>query len=172
MSSAGWLSKLRALLVPGRVKQAAYEPDLVAFETPFAVSAAVLSQLDAARALAGAQLDVVEQRLNGFVLDPGLGPPVYLAGDGRIVWDGWYEWHKHAPTERDAYAALVFGAKKTGVTALLELLPARPGCANDCLECKGTGWRDLRSVSGEPFQIICPACGGLGWLESSGSGEA
>lgn len=159
------MARFRARFAPQPASEAPDEPDLVAFETPFAVSDALLSQLRAARVSAGREPDIIEQRLSAFVLDPGLGPPVYLSVDGRVVWDGWYEWTKNAPTERDAYASLIVGAKKTGVAALLDLLPRRPDDADDCLACAGTGWSDLLSASGEPFQVICGVCRGLGWNE-------
>jgi hypothetical protein len=127
----------------------------------------LLSQLRASRASTGREPDIIEQRLNAFLLDPGLGPPVYLTADGRVVWDGWYEWTKNAPTERDAYASLIVGAKKTGVAALLDLLPPRPDGADDCLGCVGKRWSDVSSASGERFQIICGVCRGLGWNEDS-----
>lgn len=163
MSQPGWMSRLRALFAPAAPDDEPYTPDIVRFDKPFPVSPRLFKQLRVARTSAGREPDEVEQRIDGFILDPGLGPPVYLAGDGRIVWDGWYEWSKTAPTQRDACASLVVGAKKTGVACLLELLPARPDGAEDCLACSGTGWTDMLSASREPFQIVCGVCGGLGW---------
>jgi len=163
MSQPGWRSRLRARFASAPRVDETDTPDLVHFDKPFAVSPSLFSQLEAARTSAGREPDKVEQRLEGFILDPGLGPPAYLAGDGRIVWDGWYEWSKTAPTQRDADASLVVGAKKTGVAVLLELLPARPDDEEGCLACGGTGWTDMPSATRERFQIVCAVCGGLGW---------
>ncbi|MBK8015203.1 MAG: hypothetical protein IPK13_28170 [Deltaproteobacteria bacterium] len=151
MNSAKWITRLRGLFAPATPDAEPYVAELVTFERPFAVSPSLLDQLSVARASAGREPDEVEQRLDGFLLDPGLGPPVYRAGDGRIVWDGWYGWSKAAPSQRDAHASLVVGAKKTGVAGLLALLPNRHDRAEECLACAGTGWMDMLSATREPF---------------------
>lgn len=166
MSGAKWIARLRGLFAPVAPDAEPYVAELVSFDKPFAVSPSLFDELSVARTSAGREPDEVELRLDGFLLDPGLGPPVYLAGDGRIAWDGWYEWSKAAPSQRDAHASLVVGAKKTGVASLLELLPVRPDRAEDCLACAGPGWMDMLSATREPFQIVCAVCGGLGWQEA------
>jgi hypothetical protein len=109
--------------------------------------------------------DPIEWDYDAFLLDPGLGPATYLTADGRILWDddGWGV----QATRREIYVALTAGARKTGITALLALLPARPEDADPCTRCDGTGrWAGLRSVSGEVISMCCPDCGSLGWHSS------
>ena len=89
MSASRWMSRLRALFAPDTsdtpdMNDEPYTSDLVPFDEQFAVSPALFDQLRAARASSDRYADEVEQRLDGFILDPGLGPAVYLAGDGRI----------------------------------------------------------------------------------------
>lgn len=139
MSGSKWIARLRGFFAPVTPDAEPYVVELVTFDKPFAVSPSLFDGFSVARTSAGREPDQVEQRLDGFLLDPGLGPPVYLAGDGRIAWDGSYEWTKAAPSQRDAHASLVVDAKKTGVAGLLELLPVRPDRAEDCLACAGTG---------------------------------
>jgi len=124
----------------------------------------LLDKLSKARQERGIEPDDIERKFSGFILDPGLGPAVYLAADGRVVWDGWYEWTEAAPTIRNAYMSVVVGASKTGVTDLLKLLPPRPPDAIDCSACGTTGWTDLVDADGKPFQIVCHKCAGLGWM--------
>ena len=74
-------------------------------------------------------------------------------------------------TRAEAFAAVVVGAKKTGIGALRSLLPARHAGAMDCNSCSSTGWYDmqgqLRDSEGKPFSIICSTCAGLGWVDAS-----
>src|SRR5829696_6656613 len=55
----------------------------------FEPSAQLLAVLREQRRLRGTD-DIMETH-DAFMLDPGLGPPVYLSSDGRVVWDddGW-----------------------------------------------------------------------------------
>jgi hypothetical protein len=106
--------------------------------------------------------DPIEWEYDAFLLDPGLGPATYLTADGRILWndDGW----DVQATRHEVYAGLRAGAGKTGIAALLSLLPARPDDADSCARCEGTGrWAELRSVSGAVISVCCPDCGALGW---------
>lgn len=106
--------------------------------------------------------DPIEWGYNAFLLDPGFGPATYLTADGRILWDD-DAWGVQA-TRGEVYAALRVGARKTGIAALLTLLPARPEDADACARYDGTGrWSGLRSVSGEAVSLCCPDCGSLGW---------
>src|SRR5579862_9313937 len=72
--------------------------------------------------------DEVEGGQDAFLLDPGMGPMLYLTADGRVLVDG-RSWDGEGPREasdEEAIGALVVGAKKTGIDALLELIPRRP----------------------------------------------
>jgi len=80
---------------------------------------ATLRELRAARG----DDDEITQTYDAFLLDPGLGPPTYLASDGRIVWDDDI-WGVKG-TLREALAAIRAGVRKTGLAELLELLPRR-----------------------------------------------
>jgi hypothetical protein len=113
--------------------------------------------------------DDMMQTYDAFMLDPGLGPAVYLSSDGRIVWDddGW-----GVPgTRADAFASILAGVKKTGIAELLALLPPRTTEAIDCPHCAATGWFDahgqLKDVNGRLFSVVCMKCAGLGWTDPS-----
>lgn len=135
----------------------------------FKVSSDLRRRLEAARSAAAAKWkiarpDEIESRYNAFLLDPGLGPATYLSYDGRILWEEDL-WDVRG-TRAEAFAAIVVGARKTGVFALRGLLPPRDAEAFACEPCKGTGiFRAgrLRDVRGEPVRVVCFACGGLGW---------
>jgi hypothetical protein len=122
----------------------------VVSERYFVVPGDLLEQLRNLRASRPA--DEIESTHDAFLLDPGLGPPTYLAADGRILWDD-DSWGVE-PTRGEAYAAIVVGARKTGLRDLLRLLPPRPPGTPDCGECNGTG----RLAAG-----LCSACRGVGW---------
>lgn len=106
--------------------------------------------------------DPVERAFDAFCLDPGLGTPTYLTVDGRILWDdlGWGT----EGTRGDALASIRVGAKKSGIDALLALLPARPKAATTCRRCRGTGWDHVEE---RPAPWICPACAAVGWTDAS-----
>ncbi|MBL9106754.1 MAG: hypothetical protein JNL82_37920 [Myxococcales bacterium] len=105
----------------------------------------------------------VEDEFDAFLLDPGMGPMTYITADGRVLiddrtWDG----DSLRVAEADeATAALVVGAAKTGVSRLLELLPARPEGAGVCTLCEGTRWWTI--PLGEGFEVVCHQCKGRGW---------
>ena len=119
-------------------------------EKYFVVPGDLLEQLRNLRASRPA--DEIESAHDAFLLDPGLGPPTYLAADGRILWDD-DSWGVE-PTRGEAYAAIVVGARKTGLRDLLRLLPPRPPGTPDCGECNGTG----RLAAG-----LFSVCRGVGW---------
>jgi|SRR4051812_16599457 len=139
-----------------RVSKRLFQPD-----------AALVSELLDYRQAHGA--DDVMKRYNAFLLDPGLGPAVYLSVDGRIVWDddGWGV----TATRADALASILAGAKKTRIHALLNLLPPRPTDSLDCSNCRATGWFDaqgqLQDIHGQRFSLVCMTCAGLGWTAPS-----
>jgi hypothetical protein len=101
----------------------------------------------------------VEAAFDAFLLDPGMGPMTYLTSDGRILndnrtWDG--EGLEFEASEDRAVAALVVGAKKTGIASLIDIIPKLPD-GMPCGECHATRW--FRFPEGE---IVCPVCFGRG----------
>lgn len=59
-----------------------------------------------------------------------------------------------------AIGALVSGAHKTGITALLELIPPPPPGATICPRCAGT---HVCVLSFSKNSILCVTCLGRGW---------
>ncbi len=106
----------------------------------------------------------VEDREDAFLLDPGMGPMAYLTTDGRVLedhrsWDG--DGLREAMLD-DAIAALVVGAKKTGIADLLSLVPPCPDDGSRCPRCEGERWdKPLREHG---LEIICGLCRGRGWM--------
>ncbi len=139
------------------------EKKLVASSKYFDIPPTLLEQLRARRA-ARSHPDAIEDEHDAFLLDPGLGPSTYLTADGRILWDD-AMWGVEAGLG-PAYAAILVGARKTGIADLRQLLPVRPSGARNCPECAGTGllgrgeWKD---VNGRPMSVGCPGCWGMGW---------
>lgn len=106
--------------------------------------------------------DPIERAFDAFMLDPGLGPRVYLTSDGRFVWwdDDGYGGSGCRGTRADAFAAIRVGARKTGLVELMTLMPPRPNEASRCESCAGDGWDVM------PF--ICRVCVGVGWTDTTG----
>lgn len=133
----------------------------------FQPNAALVSELSDYRQAHGA--DDVMNSYDAFLLDPGLGPAVYLSVDGRIVWDddGWGV----TATRGEALASILAGVKKTRIAALLGVLPPRPGDSRDCANCGATGWFDahgqLQDLRVARFSVVCMTCAGLGWTAAS-----
>jgi hypothetical protein len=141
---------------------AATERRLVISEKYFQVTADLLARLRDLRA--SRPTDDIERAHDAFLLDPGLGPPTYLAADGRILWDD--DMWGVEPTRGEAYAAIVVGARKTGLRDLLKLLPPRPPGTPNCGECNGGGRFTVGGPSSgeeQPSSLLCPACRGIGW---------
>jgi hypothetical protein len=106
----------------------------------------------------GLQEDV-EVGHDAFLLDPGMGPMLDLTGDGRVLVDG-RSWDGEALREADdaeAIAALVVGAKKTEIEALLDLIPRRPDDGESCPMCEA----ELMPGHGPASCALC-AAGGAG----------
>jgi hypothetical protein len=100
---------------------------------------------------------------DALLLDPGMGPVLYLTFDGRVLEDrdGWDEEGGcfEVTDPKDAWMSLIVGAKKQGAPELLRLLPTRPNGAAECTSCAGTGrWPP-------PMTFLCEHCGGLGWRQ-------
>jgi len=106
----------------------------------------------------------IEDQQDAFLLDPGMGPMVYLTSDGRILEDsrGWDGDEVVEVTGYRANAALVVGAKKTGIAELLGLIEPPPVGSKVCSKCKGT--RMAAPVEGFGHEFPCEACGARGWL--------
>jgi hypothetical protein len=101
----------------------------------------------------------VEDQHDAFLLDPGMGPMVYLTADGRILVDGrtWDGEPLHEETSEDnATAALVVGAQKTGLGELLDLVRRLDG-ATPCPTCNATRWMPIADTGA---QVVCPVCYG------------
>src|SRR5262249_30846661 len=96
--------------------------------------------------------DEIEEAHDAFIMDPGMGPVLYLTADGRVLVDGsgWDDEPLREATEEEAIAAIVIGAKKKGIPELLELLPRG---ANICSTCAGTHWAPLRGSEGSSFAV-------------------
>lgn len=108
--------------------------------------------------------DELERTHDAFLLYPGMGPMLYLTADGRVLEDsrGWDGDAVVELTGDQANAALVVGAKKTGISALLDLLPPRPPDGKVCPKCSGT--RVAEPIEGFGSEFPCDMCGSRGWL--------
>jgi hypothetical protein len=103
----------------------------------------------------------------------GLGPAQFLTFDGRVVVDN-FDWDETGAYEvtdpKEAWSAVVVGAKVWNVPELLRLLPIRPPNAIDCVQCKGTGWVSWIDAKGKEGRVVCwDRCGGLGWERETGT---
>jgi hypothetical protein len=115
------------------------------------------------------QRDDIVLREDAFVLFGGMGSPMYLTADGRVlvdpVWEhlgdpGWEQREDlREATEDEAIGALVIGAQDSGITELLDLIPKRPGAARDCPTCSGQRWATYGGM-----RLICFTCHGRGWV--------
>jgi hypothetical protein len=134
----------------------------------FLISERLLAELRACRARRAGQ-DAVEQDNDAYCLDGGLGPGWYMTADGRVLRDGsgWDDEPLREATEAEAFRAIVVGAKRTGISGLLALLPVRPDRATMCTRCDGTRFASVGSDHVAP-RLVCPACDGLGWVARSG----
>ena len=90
---------------------------------------------------------------------------LYLTSDGRIVEDSRGR-DGDGVTELDGYganAALVTGARKTGIAELVNLIEPAPPDAKVCEKCRGS--RMAEPVPGCGHEFPCEACGCLGWVK-------
>jgi hypothetical protein len=96
----------------------------------------------------------------------GMGPALFLAFDGRVIVDDyWNETGVYEVTDpKEAWIAVAIGADVWDVPELLRLLPERPLGAVDCPDCKGSGWLRWPSTEDRKRSVVCPRCGALGWL--------
>jgi hypothetical protein len=108
--------------------------------------------------------DEVEEAYDAFLLDPGWGPMLYITTDGRVLADNRSVEGEEVCEATGNYAimALVIGAKKTGITALLDLIPSQPADGQRCTTCDGRRWAELQPGVGNEW--VCSLCGGRGWI--------
>ncbi len=107
--------------------------------------------------------DEIEAQHDAFLLDPGMGPMVYLTADGRILQDS-RGWDGDIVVEVVGYkanAALLVGAKETGIRELLDLLPPAPPGAAVCTKCHGK--RMAEPFEGYGREFPCAECEARGW---------
>ena len=124
---------------------------------PSAVAEAYLRSMDGWK-------EEIEAKHDAFLLDPGMGPMVYLAADGRVLSDS-RGWDGDTVVELlgdAANAAIVVGAEKTGLVDLLGLLPPMPPGGTECPKCHGK--RTAEPVEGFGRELPCTTCGSRGWL--------
>lgn len=102
---------------------------------------------------------------DSVVMFYGMGDPLYLTFDGRIIIEDMLD--DIPPTEAQTLAeatmAVVVGAKVRNFPKLLSILPERPQSAVDCANCENSGWFRPGGFLG-PF--VCGDCGGLGWKQA------
>ena len=110
--------------------------------------------------------DEIIESENAVTMFYGMGDPMYLTLDGRVLIDECFIEDKglrEAKTLNEATMAVVIGAKVRDFPGLLAILPARPENAIDCRNCEQTGWFMAGGSLG-PF--VCHECGGFGWKEN------
>jgi hypothetical protein len=98
----------------------------------------------------------------------GLGPAMFLTFDGRVLVDS-FDWDETGAFEvsdpKQAWTAVIVGAKVWNFPDLLQLLPVRQQNASDCPQCKGTGRVSWVDAVGKEGSVVCwDRCGGLGWI--------
>jgi hypothetical protein len=95
----------------------------------------------------------------------GLGPALFLAFDGRVIMDDYFnETGVYEVSDpKEAWVAVAVGADLWGVPELRRLLPERPAGAADCPQCKGSG-RLRPAEEHSQGGLFCWECGALGWL--------
>lgn len=109
--------------------------------------------------------DIVRTQ-DAVIMFGGMGDPMYLALDGRVIIDECFMENKgprEAATLTEAAMAVVIGAKTRNLPELLLILPARSENAVDCVNCETTGWFKPGGVLGS---FVCGDCGGLGWKQT------
>ncbi|MFO0671913.1 MAG: hypothetical protein U0235_20195 [Polyangiaceae bacterium] len=114
----------------------------------------------------------IEDTHDAFLLDPGMGPMLYITSDGRILIDG-RSWDGEAlreATDDEAVIALVVGARKTKIDALLDLFPPPPAESTVCPMCNGA--RCAEPAPGFGQELLCFLCKGWGWVTPASLADA
>jgi hypothetical protein len=129
-----------------------------------ALPQAVLDALREHQARVG-WVDEVTSSQDAFLFFDGMGPRLYLTSNGVFLagpdHDETFQFRES--TDEEAVSALLVGAKRTGIAALLNHLPAVPSNSKTCERCRGARWDPLRSVSDEWPIVVCRKCSGFGW---------
>lgn len=60
-------------------------------------------------------------------------------------------------SDDEAITTIVVGARKTGIAALLDLVPSKPPAGTTCARCAGT------RCDPQLTKLVCLHCRGLGW---------
>jgi hypothetical protein len=112
-------------------------------------------------------IDEVTSSQDAFLLFGGMGPCLYITSAGTFLsgpdLDETFLFREAEDDE--AVSALVIGAKRTGIEALLDLVPAAPPGAHLCDFCQGKRWDPLRDTTGEWPIVVCRQCAGRGWID-------
>jgi hypothetical protein len=105
----------------------------------------------------------VEDAHDAFLLDPGMGPMLFITAQGRILVDGrsWEGEPLREATAEEAIVAILAGASNTGIAELMTLLPPKPPGGQECPTCAGRRRAPAPGTSGTSF--VCWDCNGLGW---------
>lgn len=114
--------------------------------------------------------DEILESEDAVVMTLGLGPAMCLAFDGRVIVHDYMddERPRQSSDPKEAFSAIVIGAKVRKAPELLSLLLQRPANALDCADCEGSGWRQFgKDVEGKPIEVVCRGCGGTGWVRRS-----
>jgi hypothetical protein len=114
--------------------------------------------------------DEVLESQDAIVMTLGLGPAMYLTLDGRVIIHEYMDGARprEASSKQEAFAAIVIGAKARKEPELLSILPTKTEDARDCNGCEGRGWKRFGGATeGEPVEVICWECGGVGWRDGS-----
>ena len=108
--------------------------------------------------------DEVEVSKHAILLFSGLGSPGYLTRDGWILWLDWdiKEAVPERVPDRKACGYLLLGSKLWDEPRLADFIPKRPPDRDICAKCSGTRWWPIGDDG--PLEVLCPACGGVGWL--------
>jgi hypothetical protein len=109
--------------------------------------------------------DEVERDHDAFLLDPGMGPMVYITASGRVLIDGrtWDGEALREATDDEGVAAVAAGAGTTGITGLIALIPPCPDDGMICPMCHGSRWFQIQGSA----TIVCPLCRGRSWAVQS-----
>jgi len=91
----------------------------------------------------------------------------FLSPDGELFALDLWEEGTQPEIEKDIHTkTTVINVASEWFPELKELLPARPGDADDCPDCEGRGRLLITDYYGKPAAISCPKCMTLGWVQN------